>query len=121
MDQTNQLIQLDNVISNLKIQLDILIKTRNELSGECKTIETIANTFHCSKCNINFDSKDKLERHLISKTHLKNTGQTGNVKNVTELFMVRNNLNYINKMVLVKDLEHVTVLYFLICKVNLFI
>ena len=78
MDQTNQLIQLDNVISNLKIQLDILIKTRNELSGECKTIETIANTFHCSKCNINFDSKDKLERHLISKTHLKNTGETGN-------------------------------------------
>ena len=84
MNQTNQIVQIDTVIDSLKnqmdilkAQIDILIKTRNELSGENKSIESIATTYHCSTCNKTFDSKAKYDRHLLTKTHIKATGQTG--------------------------------------------
>lgn len=84
MNQQTQIAQIDTVIDTLKNQvetlkkqLDILIITRNELTGETKSIETIATTFHCSTCNMTFDTKDKYDRHMSSKKHLKATGQTG--------------------------------------------
>ena len=77
MNQTTQIAQLDTVISNLKNQLDILIKTRNELTGESKTIDTIATKYECETCGVSFNTKEKYEKHLLTKKHLKATGQSG--------------------------------------------
>ena len=73
-----QIERLDSVIDTLKTQLDVLIKTRNELTGENKTIDTIiTSTFHCCDCNITLKSKCSLDKHVLTKKHLKKAGMNG--------------------------------------------